>query len=63
MRNASETPKGDNPEYEPTVRATFEAPRSLVDEFRALATRRERTLSAELRKLMADALEAHQDER
>lgn len=57
MRNASETTKTPKTGKPDTIRATFEAPRSLVSEFRELAGRRERTLSAELRKLMADELE------
>lgn len=36
------------------IRATFLAPRSLVDEFRLIAKRRERSMSAELRRLIAD---------
>lgn len=39
------------------MRATFEVPRSLADAFRELASRRERTFSAELRQLMRDELE------
>lgn len=57
MRNTSETVKVSVAEQSDTIRATFVAPRSLVDDFRALAARRERNLSAELRKLMADELE------
>lgn len=54
MRNTSETPERAG---EGTLRATFEVPRSLADEFREVARRRERTFSAELRKLMADEIE------
>lgn len=39
------------------MRATFEVPRPLVEEFRLLAKRRERTFSAELRQLMRDELD------
>lgn len=47
MRKATAKPANE-------IRATFVAPRDLVEEFRALARRRERNLSQELRKLMAD---------
>jgi hypothetical protein len=47
MRNASEIEQGDA-----EIRATFVVPKTLADEFRELANRRERTFSAELRQLM-----------
>jgi hypothetical protein len=50
MRNSDET-------EDDVLRATFEVPRSLVDAFRALAKRRERTLSAQLRQSMRDELD------
>lgn len=53
MRNASENGEGVG---EDVMRATFEVPRSLVAEFRKIAEARERTFSAELRKLMADEI-------
>lgn len=43
------------------LRATFEVPRELAHQFRALAKRRERTLSSELRKLMADELQKERE--
>lgn len=54
MRKASETPA---PAEEDLMRTTFEVPRSLVDQFRLVAKRNERTLSAELRQLMREAVE------
>jgi hypothetical protein len=53
MRNANESGAVD----EKLMRPTFEAPRALVEEFRLIAKRNDRTLSGELRQLMRDAIE------
>jgi hypothetical protein len=52
MRKASELPETSDS----IMRATFEVPRSLVEEFRQLAKRHERTFSQELRQVMRDEL-------
>lgn len=56
MRNASETSSKLNT----VMRATFEVPRELVEEFRLVAKRNDRTLSGELRQLMREAIEREQ---
>ncbi len=53
MRNANETHQNRNPE----IRATFVAPRDLIDEFRLIAKRNQRTFSGEVRKMIEDAVE------
>jgi hypothetical protein len=53
MRNASETPETDRD----VIRTTFEAPRPLINEFRLIAKRNQRTLSGEVRKMIEDAVE------
>jgi hypothetical protein len=45
------------------VRTTFEAPRSMVEEFRQIAKAHERTLSAEIRRLIAAEIERFRRER
>jgi hypothetical protein len=58
MRNASENHTGQNPE----IRATFVAPRELIDEFRLIAKRNQRTFSGEVRKMIENAV-AHERKR
>jgi hypothetical protein len=58
MRNANET----SPNLNTVMRATFEVPRELVEEFRQVAKRNDRTLSGELRQLMREAIERDRNE-
>lgn len=57
MRKANETSLKQNT----VMRATFEVPRDLVEEFRLVAKRNDRTLSGELRQLMREAIEREQE--
>lgn len=43
------------------MRATFEVPRDLVEEFRLVAKRNDRTLSSQLRELMREAVKEAQE--
>ena len=58
MRKTSENPASGRTDE---IRATFVAPRDLIDELRLIAKRNQRTLSGELRKMIDDAVTRERD--